>query len=265
VNIGAADATAPYTASWNTAAIANGTHSLTAVARDTAGNITTSAPRTVTVSNWAPPPGLVAAYTFETGSGLTVADVSGNGRTGTMTGGVAWTLSGKFGKALSFNGSTGLVSIADAVPLDFTSSMTLEAWVMPTALANWDTIVMKGFGTTGRAYALYAGDASGRAASTVRTGSSERSTTGPVLPLNTWSHVAMTFGGGSLRLYVNGAQVAAYAGNGNIRTSSDPVTIGGSSAWGRWFAGVIDEVRIYNRVLSPSEIQAGLNRTIQGQ
>jgi hypothetical protein len=219
----------------------------------------------VTVSNWTPPAGLVAAYTFEAGSGTIVADASGNGRTGTMSGGVSWAPGGKFGQALSFNGTSGLVSIADAASLDFTSNMTIEAWVWPTARSNWDTVVMKGFGSSGRAYALYAGDGTGLPAGTIRAGSSERSAVGSsVMPLNTWSHVAMTFGGGSLRIYVNGVQVGGVAGNGNIRTSNDPVTIGGSSAWGRWFAGLIDEVRIYNRALSQSEIQAGMNRTIGG-
>jgi glucose/arabinose dehydrogenase len=265
VNIGAADGSAPYSVSWNTASIANGTHALTAVARDTAGNTTTSAARSVTVSNWAPPAGLVAAYTFEAGSGTIVADASGNGRTGTMSGGVAWAPVGRFGQALSFNGSTGLVSIADAVSLDFTSSMTIEAWVSPTVLGSWDTVVMKSFGSSGRAYALYAGDGTGLPAATIRSGSSERSAAGStVLPLNTWSHVAMTYGAGWLRVYVNGLQVGAYAGNGNIRTSTDPLSIGGSSVWGRWFAGLIDEVRLYNRALSQSEIQAGMNRTVGG-
>jgi len=54
--LGAEDASAPYSASWNTATVADGTHILTAVARDAAGNRTTSAPVTVTVSNNAPPP-----------------------------------------------------------------------------------------------------------------------------------------------------------------------------------------------------------------
>ena len=59
VNLGAEDTTAPYTIAWNTTAAANGAHTLTAVARDAAGNITTSAAVTVTVSNGgAPPPGL---------------------------------------------------------------------------------------------------------------------------------------------------------------------------------------------------------------
>src|SRR5207247_527412 len=55
-NLGAEDATSPYSVSWNTAGVANGTHTLTAVARDAAGNVTTSAGITVTVSNDTTPP-----------------------------------------------------------------------------------------------------------------------------------------------------------------------------------------------------------------
>ena len=55
-NLGPEDTTAPYSISWNTSGVANGSHALTAVARDAAGNTTTSADVTVTVSNVAPPP-----------------------------------------------------------------------------------------------------------------------------------------------------------------------------------------------------------------
>src|SRR5439155_1437088 len=54
-NLGAEDTTAPYSAAWNTATATNGSHSLTAVARDAAGNVTTSAVVAMTVSNSAPP------------------------------------------------------------------------------------------------------------------------------------------------------------------------------------------------------------------
>jgi YD repeat-containing protein len=55
-DLGAEDSAAPYSASWNTTGAGNGSHTLTAVARDAAGNRTSSAPVTVTVSNNAPPP-----------------------------------------------------------------------------------------------------------------------------------------------------------------------------------------------------------------
>jgi len=55
-NLGSEDTNAPYSTTWNTTSVANGTYTLTAVARDAAGNTTTSATVTVTVSNTAPPP-----------------------------------------------------------------------------------------------------------------------------------------------------------------------------------------------------------------
>ncbi len=58
-NVGAEDTSSPFGASWSSASVANGTHSVTAVARDAAGNVTTSAPVSITVSN-AAPTGLVA-------------------------------------------------------------------------------------------------------------------------------------------------------------------------------------------------------------
>ena len=128
--LGAEDLTAPYSTSWNTTLTSNGSHALTARARDAAGNQTTSAPPvTVTVSNTAPPT-LVAAYGFSEGAGTTVADLSGNGRTGTISG-ATWTAAGRFGNALSFNGTNAWVTVADANALDLTTGMTLEAWVNP--------------------------------------------------------------------------------------------------------------------------------------
>src|SRR2546422_9661141 len=57
--------------------------------------------------------GLVAAYAFSEGTGLTVADLSGNGHTGSLKG-ATWTNTGKYGKTLSFNGSTTYVDLGNA-------------------------------------------------------------------------------------------------------------------------------------------------------
>ena len=84
------------------------------------------------------------------------------------------------------------------------------------------------------------------------------------LPLNTWTHLAVTFGAGTLRLYVNGVQVGTQAVSGTLRTSADALTIGGNGVWSEWFAGLIDEVRIYNRALTQAEIQAGMSQTLGG-
>ena len=266
VAIGAADTTAPYGVSWTTSSVANGSHVLTAVATDLAGNQTTSAGVTVTVSNgWTAPSGLVAAYTFAEGSGATTADVSGNGNTGTLVGGISWSASGRYGTALSFDGVNDLVSIADAPSIDLTSGMTIEAWINPTALSGWRTVAMKEM-PGGLDYSLYASNGSRPAGYANTTGSTMYvSAAGPsALTTGAWTHLAVTYGGGTLRLYVNGVQVASQTGSGTIRTSTAALTIGGNNVWSEWFAGLIDEVRIYNRALTQAEIQAGMSQTLGG-
>ena len=88
--------------------------------------------------------GLVAAYGFDEGSGTTVADASGNGNTGTISN-ATWAASGKYGKALQFNGTNALVTIPDAASLHLSTAMTLEAWVNPsTVTAAWRDVIYKG-------------------------------------------------------------------------------------------------------------------------
>ncbi len=88
--------------------------------------------------------GLVAAYGFDEGSGTTVTDASGNGNNGTVAN-TTWAATGKFGKALSFNGTNALVTMPDTASLHLTSGMTLEAWVNPSTVnANWRDVIYKG-------------------------------------------------------------------------------------------------------------------------
>jgi hypothetical protein len=79
------------------------------------------------------------------------------------------------------------------------------------------------------------------------------------LPLDTWSHLAATYDETTLRLYVNGVQVASRPQSGLMLTSNSPLSIGGDSLYGQYWAGLIDEVRIYNRALSTAEISQDMN------
>ena len=76
------------------------------------------------------------------------------------------------------------------------------------------------------------------------------------LTANTWAHLAATYDGVTMRLYVNGVQVASRAQTGAIATSTNPLQIGGDSIYGQYFAGLIDEVRVYNRALSAPRSRA---------
>jgi hypothetical protein len=204
-----------------------------------------------------PNTGLVAAYGFEEGTGTAVADSSGKGNNGTITA-ATWSTAGKHGKALSFNGTSAQVSVPDANSLDLTTGMTLEAWVNPTALGIWRTVIFKER-TGGMLYSLYANDGANKPVGQVFLANGEQNAagTGP-LPLNTWTHLAATYDGSAVRLYVNGNLVRTFAVSGSLANTSSPLRIGGNSIWGERFAGLIDDVRVYNRPLGASEIQSDM-------
>jgi hydrogenase maturation factor HypE len=85
---------------------------------------------------------------------------------------------------------------------------------------------------------------------------------GTTVAVNAWTHLAATYDGATLRLYINGVQVASRGQTGPIVTSSSPLRIGGNSVWGEFFKGYLDEVRVYNRALTTSEIQGDMNKAV---
>ena len=82
------------------------------------------------------------------------------------------------------------------------------------------------------------------------------------LPANSWTHLAATYDGAILRLYVNGVQAGSRAISGSLVTSSSPLRIGGNLVWGEYFRGQIDDVRIYNGALTQSQIQSDMNTPV---
>jgi hypothetical protein len=258
--LGAERTSPPYSVSWNTTTTSNGPHSLTAVARDAAGNRSQSTVN-VTVSNTSQnPSGLVAAYGFNEGSGVQVVDASGQGHTGTISSATR-TASGRFGAALSFNGTSAWVTVADAASLDLTTGMTIEAWVNPTSGTGWRSVVLKE-SSGGLAYALYSANSASRPAGYVHTNTDVGLNGTSAVALNTWTHLALTYDGATMRMFVNGAQVSSRAVAGSAIVTSGALRIGGNSVWGEYFRGVIDEVRIYNRPLTAAEIQNDMNTPI---
>ena len=216
--------------------------------------------QTLTATFTAPPPGNpIAAYNFDAGSGTTLADVTGKGHTGTLTG-PTWSAAGRTGGALSFDGVNDSVRIADANDLDLTTAMTLEAWVRPTALGSWRTVLFKEQASH-MTYALYAATTSSRPSGQAYVGGERDARATAALPTNAWSHLATTYDGASLRLYVNGVLAATLPVSGPMAVSTGPLKIGGNAIFGsEWYAGLIDDVRVYDRPLSPAEIQTDMSR-----
>ena len=205
-------------------------------------------------------PGLVAAYGFDEGSGTSVTDASGNGNNGTISN-ATWAATGKYGKALQFNGSSATVNIPDSASLHLTTGMTLEAWVNPSTVnANWRDVIYKGNDN----YYLEAtsSNASKPDAGLIAGGSYADAYGTAALTANSWSYLTETYDGSNLRLYVNGTLVATTAHTGSITTSTNQLQIGGDSIYGQYFAGMIDEVRIYNTALTATQIQTDMTTPI---
>jgi phosphodiesterase/alkaline phosphatase D-like protein len=239
----------------------NTSYSYLVAAQDLAGNLgpyTNVATATTLANN----PSLVAAYAFGEGSGTTVGDLSGHGNTGTISN-ATWTTAGKFGNALTFNGTNALVTITDSTSLHLTTAMTLEAWVNPTAVsAAWRDVIYKGNDnyylagtTTNTGFPAGAGTIGGNNVQAYGTAT---------LPLNTWSHLAATYDGSTVRLYLNGTQVGSLPQTGTISISAVPLTIGGDTIYGQYFQGKIDEVRVYSTALTPAQIQTDMNAPLSG-
>ncbi|MEV6932012.1 LamG-like jellyroll fold domain-containing protein [Dactylosporangium sp. NPDC051485] len=252
----ATPATNAYT---DTAPAANTTYLYRVAAADASGNVSGWSPAATATTSNAPtqPTGLIAGYTFDAGSGASVADSSGNGNTGTITG-ATWT-AGKYGGALSFNGSGDLVKIPSSATLNPTTGLTMTAWVQPTAAqSGWRTVMHK----ETDAWFLNAGSDAGplKPAGGVTTGSSDSVAYGTTAcPLSAWTHIALTYDGTNLRLYVNGTLVSTKAKTGTLKQTTGQLSIGGNTPYGEYFKGLIDEARVYNRALTAAEIQTVMN------
>jgi hypothetical protein len=251
----AADTSAPFSINWNTTTAADGRHTLTAIARDASGNTRTSAGIPVEVHNT----GVVAAYGFDEASGATATDTV-NTNTGTIAGALR-VADGRFGKALSFDGTNDQVTIAPSSALNLSGGMTLEAWIKPTTLENWRTVILKENSGT-LTYGLFASTDGQVPAGSVFTNAEYRASAVAGVALATWTHIAMSWDGATLKTFIDGAEVASQPAPAPLLVSNGQVRIGGESVRNGWFHGLVDEVRIYSRALSATQIATDMNRAV---
>lgn len=128
----------------------------------------------------------------------------------------------------------------------------------PNATQTWRTVLMKER-AGGMAYTLYANGSTAKPSGYVNLGGADLAANGATsLVLNTWTHLAMTYDGTTERLYVNGTLVSSTPTAGSIVSSTGPLRIGGNSIWTERFRGLIDDVRVYDTVLTQARIQTDL-------
>jgi len=196
--------------------------------------------------------GLEASWHFDEGSGTTAYDSSGNDRDGTIYG-ATW-IDGKFGKALNFDGTDDYVSDGSNINVN---ALSVECWVNPAEWNYYDRIVQRANGD-GKGFALRISPYNSFMFQVKQysTDFNIKYTSG--LAANTWYHVVGTWDGNTAnqpKIYVNADEGAdtftdnAGDGGGTI------LEIGRrANAAQNYFNGIIDEVRIYNRALTPEEV-----------
>jgi hypothetical protein len=193
--------------------------------------------------------GLVAYYAMDNNA----QDVSGNGLDGTLMGGPTF-IAGVSGLALSLDGVDDYVDCGNSASFDITEEITLSAWVNTSDSGNGEDnpFVAKG----DESYAIKHSD-SNSIDFFIYDNEDWHTAYSPVYDSfnGEWYHVAGTYDGNQLKLYINGGLVNSLDYAGSIGTSTYPVNIGrNSQETGRFYEGAIDEVRIYNRALTESEI-----------
>ena len=205
----------------------------------------------------------VALWHFDESMGTTVYDETANDFDGDMINGVSWngpvwTSYAKVGSsALSFDGINDYVNVLDDASLNPTSAISVEAWFNATDITGQThpPIVKKTDANAGYALEINSGDSMLRFWVNVG-GTWISSPASAALSTLTWYHAVGTYDGSTVRLYVDGVeQGTGTAQSGTIAPASNPLRIGTDPAnAGRYFNGIIDEVRIYNKALSANEI-----------
>ncbi|HEY5233306.1 MAG TPA: LamG domain-containing protein [Verrucomicrobiae bacterium] len=200
------------------------------------------------------PSGVVAFW-----SGEGNANDSVNRNSGSLVGDVSYS-TGKVGRAFSFNGAAACVNVPDAPTLNPTKALTIETWVYVTSFnpSGGVALVGKDGVYNDRQFQLGMGLDNGSWVFRPFIGVSAGLflINGTVsIRAKTWYHVAMTFDGSRLCLFVNGQLDGSLAVADPLITSTQPLRMGGAG-FGPWdFQGRLDEVGLFNRALSASEIQ----------
>jgi hypothetical protein len=211
--------------------------------------------------------GNVLLYHFNESSG-TLNDNSGDGNIGTLTGAITYNAVGKYEKALDFAGSTGRISFIPNSSFANGSAVTIETWI------KWR-------GESGENFNLQNIVTAGNFRKALRVTEPDHFNGGSQLlsyftiggvdidlystkkiPVGVWIHVATTYNGSALAIYINGRLENFTSASGSLVSNNDNVYIGAESGTVSNFDGVIDDVAVYNRSLSSDEILARYERGI---
>ncbi len=205
-------------------------------------------------------------WKLDEGTGTSAADASGDGKTATLTGSPVWT-TGKFINGLQFNGSnyaTTSVTWTDtgsivlwAYPTSYTDWISPAGWKLLGATNGYALIDEGGAGSPGRWRGVFRPNNSGNAEAAI--------TASATITQNTWNHLVLTWGLSgttyTIKFYVNGSLQGTTTWVGTPGAGGRGVFHFGNAGDypDNYFVGKVDDVRVYNRVLSQTEVTALAN------
>jgi hypothetical protein len=170
---------------------------------------------------------------------------------------------GKVGQAFSFDGVDDRIAIPEASAIDLSTmpAWTVEAWVRPASFTSQNYPTIYSEGSWGVSLGLQNG--TGKLETWINNSAVFRSTM--ALPINAWSHVALTHSAGNFAFYINGNFAGSFAAT--ILPDSNGSAIGDVplNPDSSRFQGQIDEVSIYQRALTDTELVAIYNAGLAGK
>ena len=202
--------------------------------------------------------GVQSYYRLGEPSGSAAADSVAPQQNGTFTsvtlGRSSLLMSDIANKSAAFNGSSSRVTVPDAPDHDFSSAVTIEAWIRPAALTGGNGVYT--VAEKSSAYVLRVEGGSGDAVFRVTIGGTAYELRSPgAVAVNRIDHLVATYDGANQRLYRNGLPIARRAQTGTIANSTAVLAIGSASVGGSHFNGVIDDVSLYSSALTSAQVR----------
>jgi hypothetical protein len=212
------------------------------------------------------PETIIGMWLFDKGKGDVASDSSGNGNDGTLMNKPKW-VKGQFGNALSFGGVSDYVGVTNPI-INTPDPFTAAGWVKLSTFVSTDrgNIIVGNYNGQWKGYYLNV-KADGRPNLCVgRQGDQtvKEATSPDAITLNTWYHIVGVYDGTGPKVYVNGVLK-----NSQAYSPVEPEIANTRIGGGQWnppraqVTGLIDEVAIFNVVLTESDIQAIMNRGLE--